>query len=153
MRRVTTRLATAAAAGVMASVLLGAAVASAAPISKDEFITKGDAICVAGDAATSAKIAKAFPDLAKSNKAPSKADQKKIVKILVAGINDEIKKLKKLGIPSGDEQQVNAIYAAVKKEIAAVKKHPSSLFSGDPLNQSSALASSYGFQRCGQGSD
>lgn len=128
-----------------------AAPQKAAP-TKAEFIAQGDAICTAGSTATDKQIAKEFPDLTKSTKAPSKADQKKIAAIIISGVNSDIKKLKKLGTPAGDEKQVNAIYAAVKKDTAALKKDPGSLF-GDagPLNTSSALAAAYGFQKCGQG--
>lgn len=139
-------------AAVLAVLMLGGAVAMAAPLTKSEFIAKADEICATSATATEKKIATQFPDLATSTKAPSASDLKKLVKVIASGVTSELNKIKALGFPKGDEAELNKIISSAKKELKALIKKPSLLLSdsANPLNQSSALAASYGFQTCGQ---
>jgi len=151
--RRTVRRGTVCLAAALAVVTLGAAVAMAAP-DKQEFIQQADAVCTKASADTSKQIDEQLPELATQSQAPHGAQLKTYVNIVISNIKKEIKGIKALGLPKGDEAQLNKLFAAVSKGLKTLKKHPEVLTGtgSNPLAKASQLALAYGFTVCGQGS-
>lgn len=126
----------------------GATGAQGAPLSKSEFLAKGNAICAKGDQEINAAAKKVL-----GQGAPSQADLDKFAtSTLIPNIQQQIDGLKALPPPSGDEDQVNAILSAAQSALDKAKQDPSLLTQqggSDPFAQANKLANAYGLTKCG----
>ena len=112
-------------------------------LTKQEFIAQADAICQRD----SEEIAQAGSEI------ESQADVDEFVsKTLIPKLQDEIDSLGDLGVPEGDDAQVEAILDAAQQGLDEIKADPSLAQSQatNPLNEASALAQDYGLKVCGQ---
>jgi hypothetical protein len=129
----------------------GATGASGTPLSKSEFVAKGNAICKQGNAA----LDKAGKSFFQSGQKPSQAEQDKFVTdTVIPNIQSQIDQIKALTPPSGDEDQVNAVTAAAQSALDKAKADPSLLIQqggSDPFAHANDLANSYGLTECGKG--
>jgi hypothetical protein len=122
---------------------------SSATITKPEFIAKGDAICEETDARQAAHY-KVY--VKENGEDTSKAGQEKnVTEIGLPAIRVEIKELRDLGIPAGDEEAVEAILKGSEAAIAKAQAKPALVLElgTDPFNEVERLAPSYGFKSCG----
>jgi hypothetical protein len=118
---------------------------STSSLTKAEFIAKADAICQQGNQEVEAAAKQQF-----GNQQPS-ADQVKqfVTETAIPNTQSQIDKIKALGAPSGDEDQIGHLLDTVQADIDKAKA------SGDIENSTfadgNALAKQYGLKVCGQG--
>jgi hypothetical protein len=140
---------------VVLAALLGLALVAAGcgsdekTISKAEFLRKGNAICASGNKEIDAGANKIFRN---RKSRPSQADIKRFAnEVLLPSVERQVKGIKDLGAPKGDEDKVKAILDAADEGIAAGKRDPASLASdnADPFAKANRLARAYGLTVCG----
>lgn len=117
---------------------------STSSLSKSEWIAKADAICQQGNQEIEQAARQQF-----GNQKPTAADvQQFATQTALPNTQSQIDKIKALGAPSGDEDQVNKILGAVQADIDKAKA------AGDMENSTfadaNALARQYGLKVCGQ---
>jgi hypothetical protein len=123
---------------------------SASAISKAAFAKQADAICKNG----SERMARDFLKYLKKAgvKHPSQAVQEKLVgKFLVPSVKREIKELRALGAPSGDEGRVGEIVKALEEGVETAEGNPEAVTNSSDVvfGIASRLAGEYGLEVCG----
>jgi hypothetical protein len=119
-------------------------------ISKQAFIAKADAICKKG----TERLQAAIFDVLKSQRnlaKVSKAEQEKIVTTaIVPSVNQEVKDLRALGIPEGDEEKVEAIVAALEEGAETAERNPEAVTKSTDavFGIASRIAGEYGLEAC-----
>jgi hypothetical protein len=124
--------------------------AKAPPLTKAQFIKRGDAICAKADKEQSAKVAIFVKGHLKAQS--SKAAQNQMV--LVAGlppIQTEWEELAALSPPKHDEAKIEAIVNGIKAAAAKAEEKPESVLEfPTPFAQVDKLAGKYGFKVCSE---
>jgi hypothetical protein len=124
-------------------------------ISKEEFIAKADAICKAGNEQMEKEL---FTFLRKNRtggslRKPSvEQNEKFIVDVLIPNLRREIKEIKALGVPAGDEERVDAIIAALEEGLETAEDETATVAAGTSdivFGIASRLAGEYGATVCG----
>ena len=123
-------------------------------LTKAEFIKQGDAICKEGNQ----EIEKGFEDFFEENdipenQEPSKAQSAEIVEtVILPNVQQQGEGIRDLGVPEGDEEQVNELLDSLEEAVAAGEDDPESLFESDtdPFGDTNQLATDYGFKVCGE---
>jgi hypothetical protein len=127
---------------------------SGSTISKAEFIEQGDAICKATDVSQPAEF-RAFEQ--KHAKSLTRlhgegAEEKLITAVGLPSITKEAEELEALGIPKGDEKELEALFTGIEEAVKRVEKVPESIEASsgepDPFNEVNKLAREYGFKAC-----
>jgi hypothetical protein len=128
---------------------------STGALSKEAFIKKADAICATGNE----ELQKGFATYLKKNKKsiialrhPSKADyQGLIIDVLVPNLEKEIKGIRALGAPSGDEEQIEGFLTALEEGIEVAEDDPKAVTHSSEaiFGIGSRLAKEYGLEVCG----
>jgi hypothetical protein len=117
---------------------------STSGLTKAEWIAKADAICQQGDQQIEAAARQAFGN----QKPTAAAVQQFATGTALPNTQSQIDKIKALGAPSGEEDQVNEILDTVQADIDKAKA------AGDIENNTfadgNALAKQYGLKVCGQ---
>lgn len=124
---------------------------TAGSISKEEFITKANAICKKGTARLQKAIFTALKNPRNLTKV-SEAEQIKIVKTaMVPNISQEAKELRALGIPEGDEEKVEAMISALEEGVETAEQDPQAVTNSSDVvfGISSRIAGEYGLTACG----
>ncbi|HUC07461.1 MAG TPA: hypothetical protein VMR96_05170 [Solirubrobacterales bacterium] len=124
---------------------------SADSISKEEFIVKADAVCKKGTERMQAAIAKVLKDQLNITKV-SKDDQEEIVtKVMVPSVSREVKELRALGIPDGDDERVDAMITALEEGVETAERDPEVVTkSSDAIfGIASRIGGEYGLAVCG----
>lgn len=124
---------------------------STGSISKEKFVAKADAICKKGTERTQAAIFAALKHPQNLTKV-SKAEQEKIVATaMVPSVSREVKELRALPIPEGDEEKVDAMITALEEGVETAEHDPEAVTkSSDAVfGISSRIAGEYGLQACG----
>jgi hypothetical protein len=124
---------------------------SATSISKEEFIAKADAICKKGTERLQAAIAKVLKDQPNITKV-SKAEQEEIVTTaMVPSVSREVKELRALGVPDGDEEKVDAMITALEEGVETAERAPEVVTkSSDAIfGIASRIGGEYGLVACG----
>jgi len=117
---------------------------STSNITKAEFIAKADAICKTGDQVTEQKAKQQF-----GNQKPTAAEvQQFVTETALPDTKKEIEQIRALGVPSGDEDQVNKILDTVDADIEQAQA--SGTVSEHTFDDANALAKQYGLKVCGQ---
>jgi hypothetical protein len=128
---------------------------STASLSKAEFLKKGNAICAAGNR----EIEAGFESFAKENqisenKQPTEAQAAELAEtILVPSVSSQLEEIEALGVPGGDEEQLDEIFAAVEGAIEKAEEEPEVLFSSNGNNafaKANRLSREYGLTTCGE---
>jgi hypothetical protein len=123
---------------------------SEAPLTKAEFIKKGDAICKTGNEASTTEI----EEFAKENgfgSEPSKAQFEEVVtEVLAPNLAKQAEELDALVPPTQDEDKIEALISSLNETIARMEKNPSSL-EENALAKPIQLEKAYGFKVCGGG--
>jgi hypothetical protein len=148
------------ASGTLATLLLvvagcggggGDSSTSTSAISKAAFIRKADAVCSAGNK----KMEVAFAHFLEENKnitRPSDADYEALVgKVVAPNLEREIKEIRALGAPSGDEDRVDAILEALEEGLETAENDPQAAVSSSEaiFGIASRLGKEYGLEVCG----
>jgi hypothetical protein len=124
---------------------------SASSISKEEFITKADTICKKGTERMQAAIADVLKNQLNITKV-SKDEQLAIVtKVLVPSVRREVKELRALGVPDGDDERVDAMITALEEGIETAERDPEVVTkSSDAIfGIASRIGGEYGLTACG----
>lgn len=140
---------------VLASIALfsgcGDSDSAATPLTKAQFVKQGDAICAKADRAQ----IDAF--LASAKKNPKKAETQSGEEELIttAGlppVKTAIEELGELGVPEGDEQQIEAILSGMEKALREAEADPGTVVletsQSTPFDGVEKLAREYGFVAC-----
>jgi hypothetical protein len=143
------------AAGCIALVLAGCGgdgetttTTTSAPLTKAEFVRQADQICLSGDS----RIEAAADDLVPAVGEPSPAEVRRIaLRIVVPGLEAEVRAIRAVGAPPGDEAAVERILRATERGIAQIETDPEGAIEGPPpgLREAGRLARRYGSQQCG----
>jgi ABC-type lipoprotein release transport system permease subunit len=117
---------------------------STSSLTKSEWIAKADAICQQGNQTINQAAQQQF-----GNQRPTAAEvQQFATGTALPNTQEQVDKIKALGAPSGDEDQVNKILDTVQADIDKAKS------AGDIENSTfsdgNALAKQYGLKVCGQ---
>lgn len=118
------------------------------PLSKVEFLREADRICFASEA----RIEAAADDLVTGRGEPEPAEVGRVaLRIVVPALEAEVRAIRALEAPEGDERTVAAILAATERGTAAIEEAPRSLLDGIPadLRRAQRLAEAYGSRQCG----
>jgi predicted small secreted protein len=148
------------AAVVMAAMLIagcggGEDSSASGSISKEEFITKADAICKA----SSKRMEKELFEFLRDNRSggslrkPTVAQNEKFIDtVLIPTLQQEITELKKLGVPDGDEEKVDAMISALEEGQETAENETEAVAAGTSdmvFGIASRLAGEYGLETCG----
>ncbi|HKT84078.1 MAG TPA: hypothetical protein VJQ84_09620 [Solirubrobacterales bacterium] len=120
-------------------------------ISKQEFIAKADAICKKGTERMQVAFLAGIKGTANLTKV-SKAEQEKLVgSAIVPSVEREVKELRSIGIPDGDEEKVDAMIGALEEGAETAKRDPGAVAdSSDAVfGIASRIAGEYGLKDCG----
>ena len=139
MKHVSTALAATLAAGVIA----GCGGDDPKPLSKAEYLKRGNAICAKGQKAVRAEAEKL-------GDSPSNAEIKKFgTDVFVPRTEDQIEELRDLEPPKGDKETVEKIYDTAQDALDKVKDDPGVLTrTDDPFSEANELARNYGLTTC-----
>jgi hypothetical protein len=112
-------------------------------LTKEEYVTQGNQICEEGNAQI-AEDAEAIGD------APDQAASESFVTdSLVPNIQDQIDQLRDLGIPEGDEDQVNGMLDQAESALGEIEADPALLFDeNDPFTEVNDELEEYGLTAC-----
>jgi hypothetical protein len=120
----------------------------AQPIAKVEFLAEADRIC----ASTNARIEAAADGLVATGDQPPPAEVRRIIRsVVVPALEVEVRAIRALGAPAGDEREVAAILAATEEGIVQIEADPVGVLDGPPpaLRRAGRLARAYGSRECG----
>lgn len=124
-------------------------------ISKEEFIAKANAICQKGNKQMEKEL---FVFLRQNRKGgtlrkPSvEQNEKFIVTVLIPNLKREIKEIKALGVPDGDEERIDAMIAALEEGLETAEDDTATVAAGTSdivFGIASRLAGEYGATVCG----
>jgi hypothetical protein len=124
---------------------------STVTVSKAAFIKEADAVCKKGTERMQLAILR-FLKQHKDVKRPNKAQSEVLVATaIVPSVKTELKELKKLDAPEGDEERVNAIISALEEGLEIAEDNPEAVVgSSDAVfGISGRLAGEYGAEVCG----
>ena len=123
-------------------------------LSKSEFIRRADSLCRKVDQREAGEFAAYGRANAKSfNQDPEKGLEKAIRVLVLPSIRKEIEEIKTLGIPEGDEDQVEGFFTEVEAAIAKTDEDPLSIENSRPQSPffpSYKLGRAYGFNNCAE---
>lgn len=113
-------------------------------ISKEDFLTKGNALCADLDAVLEEGGA------ALGNEPSEEEFAEFITGFAVPRIRDMFKAMRDLGIPEGDEDIVKSLFDDTEDVVDAIEADPSLMFSEvDPFDDTDRRAVEYGLTSCG----
>jgi len=120
-------------------------------ISKVAFIKKVDGVCQKGTERMQRAIL-VFLKQHKDVKRPNKAQSEKLVgSAIVPSVKTELKELKALDVPEGDEERVEAIISALEEGLETAEANPEAVVASSDavFGISGRLAGEYGAEVCG----
>jgi hypothetical protein len=129
----------------------GATGAQGAPLSKSQFLAKGNAICKKGNQAIQNAAKQTFP---KSGPKPSASQiQDFATKTVIPNIEEQVTAIKALPAPAGDQAQVTKIVDSAQSALDKAKQDPASITGNGPgpFAQTNKLARAYGLTVCAGG--
>ena len=118
------------------------------PQTKVEFLREADRICFS----TEQQIEAAADDLLAERGGVDPAEVERVaLEIAVPALETEVRAIRAIPVPDGDQVEVEAILAATEEGIAEIEADPRALSDGPPpsLRKAERLARSYGSQQCG----
>lgn len=129
----------------------------ASSISKAEFLKKADNVCAEGgkevEAEFQAYLKKNNLEEGKETPAENKAHVVEIAEtIAIPGLQQQVKEIRALGAPSGEEAEVEAFIGAVEEALKEGEAEPASLIgaTSELFAKADKLAQEYGLKVCGQ---
>jgi hypothetical protein len=122
-------------------------------LTKAEFVKKGNAIC----AKTEKEVEEGVEKFTKEHnfsetKPPSEKQVAELAEgVLVPKVRKQLAEIRALGIPSGDEEEVEAIFAAAEEALRKTEEDPTAFGQGGvgPFVKANQLAREYGLTVCG----
>jgi len=124
-------------------------------LSKAEFVKRANAICEKGKKRSLAKMAAYVRKEKGDSGQPNPALLVKAVKaVFIPGVEAQIKEIRALGAPSGDEETVEAFLASLEEGVDAAKEASGGSAGaafGQGFKRSAKLAREYGLNGCAYG--
>jgi hypothetical protein len=117
------------------------------PRDKFDFLAEANRICQS----TNARIEAAADDLAAGPRDPAPAQVRRVViGVAIPALEAEVRAIRALGAPAGDEREVAAIIDATERGIAQIRADPAGVLDGPPpaLREAGRLARAYGSAEC-----
>lgn len=126
---------------------------SAEPLSKVAFIEKATELCRANRAVFAKGIFNRLEEQEKEGKSKMEAQLETIQNYMVPHLREQNEEIRELGIPSGDEDQVNEIIASMEKVLDEAEEDPAKWLRrqahfGHPFEHAHDLAEVYGIPAC-----
>ena len=122
--------------------------ATAAALTKEEFVAQGNQICSEGNKT----IDEAAKQVFSGGKPKADEMQQFVTGTVIPSIQDQVDSIRALGAPEGDEDQVAAILDAAQQGIDEAKADPSLLAGeqsgSDPFAEANKLTDDYGLTAC-----
>jgi hypothetical protein len=122
-------------------------------ISRADFIDEANAIC----ANTNQELTKTAEDFSKKNTISeeqqlTEAQVGELSKLALPLIVKQFEELRALGVPAGDEKQVDAILSAAEEAIEKGERNPAAIYGADggAFAKANGLATDYGLDKCGE---
>ena len=123
-------------------------------VTKEQLIKQGDTICKQGNE----EIEDGFERFMKENDIPENQEPSdeqgvEIVEtVLVPNLKTQSELIRGIGIPEGDEEQVEAMLDSLDGAIETAEEDPEALFEEDtdPFADANEKAQEYGFTQCGE---
>jgi hypothetical protein len=119
-----------------------------AALGKQEFIAQGDEICAKADK----QLDQAGRETLGKGKPSQQEFEQFATENLVPNIQGQIDAVRALGIPEGDEEQINATLDDAQEAVDGLEQDPSQLEDGPAgrqLEQAGNELKQYGFKKCG----
>lgn len=120
--------------------------------SKEEYVAKANALCKKRKLQVQADLLRLFKRLSADGPPDPEANASKIVEEGVApGLEAEVRELRELGAPEGDEDQVEELLTAIEASFGEAREDPEA-FVNDPaaFMDTRRLAREYGIDQCGR---
>jgi hypothetical protein len=120
------------------------------PPSKSEYIARGDQICAEGSLIIAQRFRQRFERQPEGTTQVAEFSREVVVPVL----ERQLERLRALTPPPGDETEVDAIYDAVERGVAEVRRRPWVIGQpgvGGVFEQANERARAYGFERCEKG--
>jgi hypothetical protein len=120
-------------------------------LTKAEFIKQGDAICKKSNAQIEEEANEFAEENGIDKNNPEQAQEEEVIATIVApAVRSQAEAIAALGAPSGEEETVDTLVAAVEEGTEKMEADPKAVFEGkDPLVKGSKLAKEFGFKVCG----
>jgi hypothetical protein len=116
-------------------------------LSKEEFVAEANQVCQAGNAELDAAGNEAFGE-----GEPTPQEQEEFVtETAVPNIQGQIDDIRALGIPEGDEDEVNGFLDEAEAVIDEAEADPQTFFQGDPFAEVNDDLTAYGLTTCAGG--
>lgn len=123
-------------------------------LTKAEFVKQGNAICAEGNK----EIEAGFETFAKKhqlseNSPPSKTESKEAGEtILIPAISKQLEKIRALGAPSGEEEEVDTLLSRAEKALKEGEEDPAAFIEGElaPFKSVNREARELGLTVCGE---
>ncbi len=113
------------------------------PLPRKAFVAQANAICAQGTKDREAAMSEA----AKESASESESEEL-VTAAAVEATEDMVDELDGLGVPRGDEKQVEAIIAAFEKGIATIEADPERGLGSSAFKQADEAALAYGLSEC-----
>lgn len=120
---------------------------SGPPLTKEEFLTQGDEICLEGDREVEAAARERFGDL--STEPPREEQEAFISEVVAPQLRSQLEQLRDLVPPEGDEEEIEEILNGLEDLADQAESDPGALIDAESPPRASQLAVEYGFQSCG----
>ena len=130
------------AAAVVAVLVVGCGGGEADPLSKSAFIKQGNQICIQGTKEREAAVT----EVAKEN--PEAGAEEVVNDAALPPTKDMVGELDGLGVPKGDEKQIEAIITGLEQGIARVEANPKEALGSEAFEAANKAATSYGLTEC-----
>lgn len=127
-----------------------AAEETAAALTRPEFLARADEICLSIET----QIEASGDELFNAHGRPEPAEVREFAfDVAIPKLRGEADAIRALGVPAGDDEQVDAILAAAERGIEQIRGDPDVLVSSAPpaLREAGRLARRYGSRECGSG--
>jgi len=135
---------------VMAIILplqVGCANGTGNSLNKAEFIRQGNNICQKGEQEREAAFAEQV-EQAEGQKVTQQIKEEAVLSIF-RPYELMIRRLTRIGLPEGDEEDAEAVIDAMEQAVSDVQENPANLLSSDlPVRKANELATSYGLDKC-----
>jgi hypothetical protein len=117
------------------------------PLEKVEFLAEADRICHS----TNARVEAAADDLFRGGEPPPAQTRRVVIGVAIPALEAEVRAIRALGAPAGDEREVDAIVDATERGIAEIRADPVAALDRPParLREAGRLARAYGSRECG----
>lgn len=125
---------------------------STAALSKPQFLKKANAICARKTAAMGKGDAAFWKRHGGGSAHPSEALENELqIKVILPVREEELRQIRSLGLPRGDEQRVEEILTAWEEGVEKAEEDPRSMRAGGPefaFYKTYSMGIDYGLEKC-----